>query len=122
MAEKKTGASYLDRPLFTFSRENLSAGTPLILAGLIVSGIGLVFAALVILYLLMAFPRDWASNEPSANQPSVSKSAEVNSYAVNILSEEELTTLPLNKTLSRLSVKGGQDGKDTNAPPAPKSL
>lgn len=79
MAERKTGASYLDRPLFTFFRENLSAGTPLILAVLIVCGIGLVYAVLAIFYLLMAFQPDRIVNEPAVEQPSFSKSSEVDS-------------------------------------------
>lgn len=38
-------------------------------------------------------------------------------YAGNIISEDELKTLPINEIYSRLGIKGGQDGRNMNVEP-----
>jgi hypothetical protein len=43
--------------------------------------------------------------------------AERQSYAGNYLSETELTSLPINEILSRLAIKGGQNGLNMNLDP-----
>lgn len=75
MSERKTGLSYLDRPTFSFKKENLSAWTGWILGLLIVSCIGLIYLVLAASYLLMAY-------HPSAAKPASLESPISSSPAV----------------------------------------
>ena len=76
MSKIRTGLSYLDRPLFSLSKESLSAWTFWILGLLIISGIGLIYLLLAAAYLLIAY--DPMSGAPSApDKPAVSSPANI---------------------------------------------
>jgi hypothetical protein len=86
-----------------FIRTNLTSGKLLIITGRITNG--------------YHDRRSFIRVRGVLKNPDGVVEAERQSYAGNYLSETELTSLPINEILSRLAIKGGQNGLNVNLEP-----
>ncbi len=86
-----------------YFRENAREGTLLIITGLVRNS--------------YQTPRSFIHLRGRLISADGSTLADRYAYAGNILSEEDLATLPIGEIFSRLSIKGGQNGRNMNVAP-----